>query len=123
MANVKLFLKENEKLNTIITKLTTTQTEIEAALIYHNDQKARELLNQGGRLLAEISTTHYKIDSIKAWQNSFKILAQRIDRLFEINQPIIWLTLPQLNNNDMWTNIVFNKKIIQYSAVQETLLN
>lgn len=103
-------LKENEKLNTIITKLTTTQTEIEAALIYHNDQKARELLNQGGRLLAEISTTHYKIDSIKAWQNSFKILAQRIDRLFEINQPIIWLTLPQLNNNDMWTNIVFNKK-------------
>ncbi len=102
-------IKENEKLNNIITKLTSTQTEIEAALIYHNDQKARDLLNQSNNLLAEISATHYKIESIKAWQNSFKILAQRIDRLFEINQPITWLTLPQLNNGDIWTNFVFNK--------------
>ena len=114
----KLKTTDSEYYNQIVTKITERQAEIEAALIYGNDDKARALYDEVTTLLATLPrNSRSRTGQGQALEQSLSLLQRRLQRLNEVAEPTAWSQLPPLPEGTNWRNLaVISGKVMVISS-------
>ena len=99
--------RDSELYNRAAARLTELAAEAEAALIYHDDARARALLREARGLLAALSqNTAAREQQAKALEKNLGFLARRIERRLELTQLPAWADLPEPRLGGSWGGLV-----------------
>ncbi|MBU1039350.1 hypothetical protein KKC17_03985 [Patescibacteria group bacterium] len=115
----RLNLKDSELYNELVTNLTEQQAGLEAALIYHDDDKAQNYLNEAENLLKQLPrNSSSRQAQYKVLQEHLTTLKNRLQRKADLVNLKKFSTLPQEQN---WLGLNFKQNSLLSYSVQGQL--